>query len=146
MPDSQSQKSKIRGDVLYTALTVIVKLTVLLNANQIYQIETRWTVTSTAATIAQWQDDRALKYFHRPKRIYKKLLRRTITNKDLVKAGDFIYYNNPDSWDAAPIVIEKYKLIFFTLPKCGCTVWKQLFRRMMGYSDWSTQDGETTFA
>jgi hypothetical protein len=39
-------------------------------------------------------------------------------------------------WDVSPVVIEKYKLIFFTTPKIGTTVFKQLFRRMMGFSDW----------
>jgi hypothetical protein len=61
---------------------------------------------------------------------------------DFVKAGDYIYYRDRQNWDAAPIVVEKYKLIFFTVPKVGCTVWKQLFRRMMGYSDWLSQDGD----
>ena len=27
-----------------------------------------------------------------------------------------------------------------TIPKVGCTVWKQLFRRMMGFKDWQSQD------
>lgn len=63
-------------------------------------------------------------------------------HRDLVKKGDFIYYKAEDRWDAAPIVVESHKLIFFTIPKAGCTVWKQLFRRMMGHSDWLSQDGE----
>lgn len=64
--------------------------------------------------------------------------------KNLVKPGDYIYFQdeNMPRWDAAPIVIEKYKLLFFTVPKVGCTVWKQLFRRIMGYPDWKTQDYE----
>jgi Sulfotransferase family len=63
--------------------------------------------------------------------------------KDLVQRGDYIYYYNVESsWDAAPIVIPQYKLIFFTIPKVGCTIWKQLFRRMMNYSDWTSQDYE----
>jgi len=67
------------------------------------------------------------------------------TRKDLVKAGDYIYYQDEQMsrWDAAPIVIESHKLLFFSIPKVGCTVWKQLFRRMMGYKDWKLQDGET---
>jgi hypothetical protein len=40
------------------------------------------------------------------------------------------------SWDEAPIVVESHKLLFFTIPKCGCTVFKQLFRRMYGYTNW----------
>jgi hypothetical protein len=40
--------------------------------------------------------------------------------------------------NGAPIVIEQYKLIFFTIQKTGCTVWKQLFRKMMGFQDWRT--------
>jgi hypothetical protein len=58
--------------------------------------------------------------------------------KNLVEYGDFIYEN--DDWDAAPIIIERYKLAFFTIPKVGCTTWKQLFRRMMGYSNWATEE------
>jgi hypothetical protein len=58
--------------------------------------------------------------------------------------GDYIYYKNDDlSWDSSPIVIESHKLIFFTIPKVGCTVWKQLFRRMMGHADWSSQDDQS---
>jgi hypothetical protein len=42
----------------------------------------------------------------------------------------------------APIVVKKYKLLFFTIPEVGCTVWKQLFRRVAGYADWQIhQDG-----
>jgi len=40
------------------------------------------------------------------------------------------------SWDESPIVIESHKLLFFTIPKVGCTVFKQLFRRMYGYQSW----------
>jgi hypothetical protein len=51
-----------------------------------------------------------------------------------VKKRDFIY--NAKIGNSSPIVIEKYKLIFFTIQKTGCTVWKQLSRRMMGLEDW----------
>jgi len=44
------------------------------------------------------------------------------------------------NWDSVPIVIESHKLIFFTIPKVGCTIFKQLFRRMMGYENWKTID------
>jgi len=60
--------------------------------------------------------------------------------KDLVQAGDYIYYRNEADWDSAPIVVESHKLVFFTVPKVGCTVWKQLFRRMEGHSDWQSQE------
>jgi len=45
------------------------------------------------------------------------------------------------SWDNSPIVIEEYKLLFFTTPKIGSTVFKQLFRRMMKLEDWDINDG-----
>jgi hypothetical protein len=52
----------------------------------------------------------------------------------LLAPTDTIYkYGN---WDGAPIVLESHKLLFFTVPKVGCTVFKQLFRRIMGYQDW----------
>lgn len=60
--------------------------------------------------------------------------------KGLVQPGDYIYYHSVESWDSSPIVIESHKLIFFTIPKVGCTVWKQLFRRMMNKTDWKSQD------
>lgn len=55
----------------------------------------------------------------------------------LVDYGDYIY--SKGSWDAAPVVIEEFKLVFFTSAKVGCTVWKQLFRRMMGIADWKAE-------
>jgi hypothetical protein len=33
-----------------------------------------------------------------------------------------------------PIVVEEYKLIFFPVPKVGCSEWKLLLRRMMGFT------------
>lgn len=60
---------------------------------------------------------------------------------DIVKENDYIYQERVnDSWDSAPIVIESHKLIFFTIPKVGCTVWKQLFRRMNNSTDYMSQD------
>jgi hypothetical protein len=44
---------------------------------------------------------------------------------------DLIYSRD---WWEKPTVIEEYKLIFFTIPKNGCTEWKLLFRKMMGMS------------
>jgi len=55
---------------------------------------------------------------------------------DLVKPDDIIYSSG---WDSAPIVLDEYKLVFFTIPKAGCTIWKQLFRRMMGFKNWQKQ-------
>lgn len=43
-------------------------------------------------------------------------------------------------WDLSPIVIEEFKLIFFTQAKVGCTVWKQLFRRMMHFPNWRAEN------
>jgi hypothetical protein len=52
-----------------------------------------------------------------------------------VERADYIYRK---TWGAAPIVVESHKLIFFWIPKAGCTTFKHLFRRIMGYSDWKT--------
>lgn len=60
---------------------------------------------------------------------------------DIVKEDDYIYNKRLDlGWDSSPIVLEDFKLIFFTIPKVGCTIWKQLFRRMEGDRDWYKQD------
>lgn len=61
-------------------------------------------------------------------------------SKMLVQPGDFVYQRRPKQWDAAPIVIEEYKLLFFTVPKVACTTFKQLFRRIAGMPDWKSQD------
>jgi hypothetical protein len=58
-------------------------------------------------------------------------------NDMLVQQGDFVYLRG--SWDGSPVVLEEYKLIFFTTAKVGCTVWKQLFRRIMGEKDWRAE-------
>jgi hypothetical protein len=47
-----------------------------------------------------------------------------------------------NGWDYSPIVLSSHKLILFTIPKAGCTVIKQLARRMMGFSDWQRGDDE----
>jgi hypothetical protein len=79
---------------------------------------------------------------YKPRRTeYRKIPpRKPGIQRDIVLPGDYIYYQNEKSWDSSPVVIESHKLIFFTIPKVGCTVWKQLFRRMMGYDDWMSQD------
>ena len=45
-------------------------------------------------------------------------------------------YNRRGSWDSSPIVVEEYRLVFFTQGKVACTVFKQLFRKMMHLDDW----------
>jgi hypothetical protein len=55
----------------------------------------------------------------------------------LVQQGDFVYLRG--DWDGSPVVLEDYKLVFFTSAKVGCTVWKQLFRRIVGLKDWKAE-------
>jgi hypothetical protein len=59
----------------------------------------------------------------------------TVSFVSTVEPHDYIYQRR---WDAAPVVVESHKLVFFTVPKVGCTVWKQLFRRMMGFQNWKS--------
>ena len=51
------------------------------------------------------------------------------------------YIYREGTWDGAPIVIPEYKLLFFSIPKVGCTVFKQLFRRIAGCQDWRQTRG-----
>ena len=43
---------------------------------------------------------------------------------------------------ASPIVLEEHRLVFFAVPKAACTVFKQLFRRISGYSNWKKQNND----
>ena len=57
----------------------------------------------------------------------------------LVQPLDYIYHGKT-AWGASPVILESHKLIFFTVPKVGCTIWYQLFRRIMGYKDWKKEE------
>jgi hypothetical protein len=46
--------------------------------------------------------------------------------------------NNNNSSLKDCFVFEKYKLIFVPIQKSGSTVWKQLFRKILGRDDWYT--------
>ena len=52
----------------------------------------------------------------------------------ILQREDHIYQYGP--WDGAPVVLQSHNLVFFTIPKVGSTVLKQLFRRMEGYMDY----------
>ena len=47
-------------------------------------------------------------------------------------------------WAKDPIVVESHKLLFFNIPKNATSLFKKLFRRMMGFSDWFTVNPHTT--
>jgi hypothetical protein len=56
-----------------------------------------------------------------------------------IQGSDSVYAKG--SWDGAPIVVAKYKLVFFTIPRVGDLMWKQAFRRMEGLLDWNETGG-----
>lgn len=76
------------------------------------------------------------KYYENDYRLFQ--FPKTPLTKDLsqyfVQATDSVW--NHDDWDQSPIVVEKYKLIFFTTPRIGASIWKKAFRRMEGYENW----------
>jgi len=62
----------------------------------------------------------------------------SLTTPKILKS-DVIISN---AWDSSPIVIEKHRLILFTVAKNKDTVIKMLARRMMGYDDWNLQNDQ----
>ena len=66
-------------------------------------------------------------------------LTQPIVDGKVLKHNDTIYQKG--NWDGTPVVVEKYKLVFFTLPNVGDTKWKQAFRRIEGHSDWNKTGG-----
>jgi hypothetical protein len=118
----------------FLSLLVLATSSLAFFALNVYQLNA-WNASSRAIRSSQ-QVETSRIIHHVPIQMRRK------TRGRLVQPGDFIYYKDDRRWDSAPIVIESHKLVFFTIPKVGCTVWKQLFRRMEGYSDWQDQDGE----
>jgi hypothetical protein len=55
-----------------------------------------------------------------------------------VAQHDYSKYIVNNKIDSSPIVIEKYKLIFFPVPKVADTLWLMLLRRMMGLETWKS--------
>jgi hypothetical protein len=58
----------------------------------------------------------------------------------LVQPDDYIYKRDLSRYDAAPIVVPEYRLLFFSVPKVACTTFKFLFRRIKGIEEWDSQD------
>ena len=66
------------------------------------------------------------------------------TNLEIVESSKSVQENEIDWTDdnfakgyyQSPIVIESHKLVFYQVAKVGSSVFKRLFRRMMGESDW----------
>jgi len=62
------------------------------------------------------------------------------SNSTIIPENDTIYKGATQCWDCSPIVVEGHNLIFFTIAKVGCTIFKQLFRRIMGHDDYRKDD------
>ena len=58
----------------------------------------------------------------------------------IVQRGDYIYGKQDEF--ASPIVVEKFKLIFFLVPGVEEDLWIRMFRRIMGYRDWQTSTSQ----
>ena len=95
---------------------------------------------STAAGIPTKQDSKKQRLVDFSTLLQQRLVLGVANNMDLLpssKTSLSTIYRDNGSWDNSPIIIEEYKLVFFTQPKIACTVFKQLLRRMMHYDeDW----------
>ena len=54
----------------------------------------------------------------------------------VLKKGDPELHRH--AWEGSPIVVEKFKLLFFSIPKNSCTIFKKLFRRIEGKTNWNS--------
>jgi len=77
---------------------------------------------------------------HNSSRIRSSKILTTSQSHLLVEPNDKIYRGDLTGFNSAPIVDEKHKLLFFSVPKVACTTFKFLFRRIRGVSDWDAQD------
>lgn len=125
----------------FLSLIVLATSSLAFFVLNVYQL-TVWNLSSRATFSVRSpsaQQDSQINPKSRP--VHHVSITKDRATRKLVQPGDFIYYKDESRWDSAPIVVESHKLVFFTVPKVGCTVWKQLFRRMEGYPDWQEQDG-----
>jgi hypothetical protein len=72
----------------------------------------RWAPTTTTFPIIKNSNTKS---YH----VYQNMPVSDFTNLTVLRHNDPSY--TPGAWDAAPIVLENYKLLFFTTPKVGCT-------------------------
>lgn len=144
--DSSESATSSAAKTSYAILIFVSVVVVLMNAASMCQLGEFTTAKAAHLKLFQFQTRPAPpQYFMSTIRLFMPIAPRSDgIRSDLVKPGDTIYYieNDIPEWDMSPIVVEDFKLIFFTIPKVGCTVWKQLFRRMMGLPDWRHQDEE----
>lgn len=67
------------------------------------------------------------------------LLLRFIFNRKITFDRTDLRIGHKGEWNrsaSSAIVIQKYKLIFFTIPKAGCSTFRMLARRMEGFDDY----------
>ena len=57
----------------------------------------------------------------------------------IVEPRDWIYRRSRKNGEAAPIVVEQYKLVFFVVPQVAEIHFKRLLLRMLGQEDWKTR-------
>lgn len=74
---------------------------------------------------------------YRPAQCIPKRLHCQPADDLLVQPRDVLYRQRYGS----AVVIPQFKLVFVPIPKVACTVWYQLFRRIMGYQDWQSDFG-----
>ena len=79
-------------------------------------------------------------HHHHHRRLVRSLKSLEEQQRPQVNYGDWIYLKG--DWDGSPVVLEEYKLVFFSSAKVGCTTFKMLFRRMMGLPDWNVEEYE----
>jgi len=77
-------------------------------------------------------------YFIISKTLDQHILPTPPPTSSLVKYGDKIYTMNYADKQQSPIVVPAYRLVIFTVPKVGCTLFKMLARRMSGIADYDT--------
>ena len=105
---------------------------------------TNGTTTTTTAGNADLHQEELIKNLHQRGKYLSPSIKRVLRDLPaLSKRRPRVRVLRKDKimqrgWDASPVVLEKHKLLFFTVPKVGCTVWKSLFRRMQGFSDWNS--------
>jgi len=129
-----------RGKILHRTIILILFITFIPFMMQLYITRSTFSLNdllyeddiSFIKNKISLNEDNRMYHLHtfQPEKITQSPITENILSSKVL-SNDRIYHPRN-----GPIVIEEYKLIFFTIPKVACSEWKRMFMRMTSNAKW----------